>query len=208
MDGGGHQTDHPLERLIFFSDAVFAIAITLLVIEIHVPTPADAAAAGGYGAALLHLLPSFAAFVLSFIVIARFWMQHHAAFSQCGRYDKALLWPNTLLLMVIAFMPFATAFLARNLGEVAPAILYNATLLATGALSTWLISLATSPALLRTGADAHEVAMLPTRGWAVTIAAMLSLALAPFAAAYSQLPLATIPLWRRMLAKRWDVSLR
>jgi uncharacterized membrane protein len=210
MSGGGENsgTDHPLERLIFFSDAVFAIAITLLVIEIHVPTPEDAAAMHGYGNALYHLLPSFAAFVLSFAVIARFWMGHHAAFSQCGRFDKKLLWPNILLLMAIAFMPFATAFLARNLGNVVPAMFYNATLLVTAVFSARLISIATTPDMLRDGADRHEVATYPTRGWAVAIAAALSLALAPFAPGFSQLPLGAIPLFRRLLAKVWGVSLR
>jgi uncharacterized membrane protein len=202
------ETDHPLERLIFFSDAVFAIAITLLVIEIHVPTPGDAAAAGGYGPVLVHLLPSFAAFILSFAVIARFWMGHHAAFSQCGRFDKRLLWPNTLLLMAIAFMPFATAFLARNLGQVASAVFYNATLLVTAILSAVLIGIATAPDMHRTDADRHEIATFPTRGWAVVIAAALSLALAPFAPAFSQIPLAAIPLLRRLLARVWHVSPR
>jgi uncharacterized membrane protein len=207
MSDGG-QTDHPLERLIFFSDAVFAIAITLLVIEIHVPTPEDAAAMGGYGEALYHLLPSFAAFVLSFAVIARFWMGHHAAFSQCGRFDKKLLWPNTLLLMAIAFMPFATAFLARNLGQVASAVFYNATLLVTAVLSATLIGIVTAPDMRREGADVHEIATYPTRGWAVAIAAALSLALGPFAPVYSQVPLASIPLLRKLLARLWGVSLR
>jgi uncharacterized membrane protein len=207
MSDGGN-TDHPLERLIFFSDAVFAIAITLLVIEIHVPTPADAVADGGYANALYLLSPSFAAFVLSFAVIARFWMGHHAAFSQCGRFDRKLLWPNTLLLMAIAFMPFATAFLARNLGNVAPAIFYNATLLVTAILSARLIGIVTAPDMRRTDADLHEIATYPTRGWAVAIAAALSLALAPFAPAFSQAPLAAIPLIRRLLAKYWNVSPR
>lgn len=202
------ETDHPLERLIFFSDAVFAIAITLLVIEIHVPTPEDAAAAGGYGPVLIHLLPSFAAFILSFAVIARFWMGHHAAFSQCGRFDKRLLWPNTLLLMAIAFMPFATAFLARNLGQIASAVFYNATLLVTAILSAVLIGIATAPDMRRADADRHEIATFPTRGWAVVIAAALSLVLAPFAPAFSQIPLAAIPLLRRLLARVWHVSLR
>ena len=208
MSAGGDATDHPLERLVFFSDAVFAIAITLLVIEIHVPSPADAAAQGGYGNALYHLVPSFAAFVLSFAVIARFWMGHHAAFSQCGRFDKRLLWPNTLLLMAVAFMPFATAFLARNLGNVAPAVFYNATLLVTAIFSARLISIATAPDMRRDGADLHEIATYPTRGWAVALAAALSLAVAPFAPVFSQVPLAAIPLIRRVLARIWHVSPR
>jgi uncharacterized membrane protein len=194
--------DHPLERLIFFSDAVFAIAITLLIIEIHVPVlgRADDAA---FGEALIKLIPSFFGFVLSFLVIARFWVGHHGALSLTARYHRSLLWPNLLLLMAIAFMPFSTAFMAQNIGMRVPTFVYNLTLLITAALTYRLIRKATSPALVRTDADLAEIAVLRSRGVAVTIAAGLALGLGLlWTPQFSQIALAGIPLISRLLMRR------
>jgi len=101
-----------LERLIFFSDAVFAIAITLLVIEVRVPDlshPDDAM----LGQALLDLMPKYIGFLSSFFVIGRFWMSHHQLFGMLKAADGGLIWTNMFLLMAIAFMPFPTAVLSE-----------------------------------------------------------------------------------------------
>ena len=197
-EGGqsGAQTDHPLERLIFFSDAVFAIAITLLVIEIHVPTPADAVEAGGYGAALSHLLPSFMAFLISFAVIARFWAGHHAAFSMRARFDKSLLIPNFLLLLCVAFMPFSTAFLAKNLGQLVPALFYDVSLLALALCSLRVVHIATEPASRLPGVDPVDVQMLHARGIAVAVGAVLAILIAFIDPRFSQIGLAFAPMGR------------
>ena len=93
---------HALERLVFFSDAVFAIVITLLVIEIERPELHDGATNADWINSLLALIPSFAGFLLSFMVIGAFWMNHHALFLLVDRYDERLLWPNLILLLSIA----------------------------------------------------------------------------------------------------------
>jgi uncharacterized membrane protein len=94
-------------RLEAFSDGVFAIAITLLVLEIKVPPPGTA-----LGAELLHLWPSYLAYVVSFLVIGAIWLNHHAMFQHIVRVDGMLLLFNILHLMPIAFLPFPTAVLA------------------------------------------------------------------------------------------------
>ena len=107
--------DHKLERLVFFADAVFAIAITLLVSELHVPHFEHR----GTQAALAQLAgmwPSLFGFVLSFLVIGRFWMGHHSAFSGVSQFSPRLMWPNLLMLMAIAFMPFITGLMSQNSG--------------------------------------------------------------------------------------------
>jgi uncharacterized membrane protein len=96
-------------RLEAFSDGVFAIAITLLVLEIKVP-PGEA-----LGLGLLHLWPSYLAYAISFIVIGAIWINHHAMFDSIVRADHKLLLLNTLHLMFIAFLPFPTAVLSEAL---------------------------------------------------------------------------------------------
>ena len=143
-----------LERLKAFSDAVFAIAITLLVIEVHVPrldTLDDAA----YLAALAHLVPSFMGFALSFLTIGALWVAHHRLFGVLEGYEPTLMWPNMLLLMVIAFMPFATALMSSNPLARVPEVFYSATLLAAGLLQLLLFRLALKPGRTR---PAHRLA--------------------------------------------------
>ena len=93
-----------LERLVNFSDAVIAIAITLLVVQFSVP-----AASEDVGEALLDRWPQFLSFILSFFVIGIFWMAHHRIFRYVARMDQGLLWLNLLFLMCIAFLPYPTA---------------------------------------------------------------------------------------------------
>jgi uncharacterized membrane protein len=108
-------------RLETFSDGVFAIAATLLILEIRPP------AHGGLTSELLHLWPSYLAYAISFATIGIMWINHHALFKQIGHVDRTFLTINVVFLLVIAFIPFPTEVLARNLhGEArAAAIFYG-----------------------------------------------------------------------------------
>lgn len=210
-----NSTDNPLERLVFFSDAVFAIAITLLVIEIHVPHPAEPTVAA-HLAALIDLSSSFFAFALSFLVIARFWIGHHTAFALIDHFDARLFWPNILLLMAIAFMPFATAYYASNLTALVPSLFYNGALLVTAIASRSVIGMATAPGRVRPGTDARTIAALKMRGTAVILGAVTTVigvlvwrplgelihVITPLS--FAQILLMTIPLWLRILKRRAD----
>jgi len=94
-------------RLVAFSDGVFAIAITLLILEIRPPAE--------YGN-LLHelaaLWPSYLAYALTFLFIGQVWANHHVMFDHIRVADRVILLLNTLLLMIVAFLPFATSVLA------------------------------------------------------------------------------------------------
>ena len=96
-------------RLEAFSDGVFAVAITLLVLQLNVPT----------GTHLWHKLadewPSFAAFAVSFWVIGIIWVNHHSVIDHIGRANRTVLFLNLLLLFSIVFIPFSTALFADHL---------------------------------------------------------------------------------------------
>jgi uncharacterized membrane protein len=191
-----------LERLLLFSDAVFAIAITLLIIEVHVPVLPPGSSTGEYGMALAELIPSIVGYVVSFLVIARFWITHHAAFAHMPPFDASLMWPNIHLLMVIAFMPFATAFLAKNMGAVVPTLVYNLTLMAASLLSVRVVRKATALGDADQAYGAEGLMFLRTRGLAIFFAALLALVLGWFIPLYSELALATSALWVRLLKRR------
>jgi len=99
-------------RVEAFSDGVFAIAITLLVLEIKVP---HEAAHGRLAAELLRLWPSYLAFLVSFANIGVMWVNHHRLFGLIRRSDDGLVGLNLLLLLGVTWVPFPTAVLAEHL---------------------------------------------------------------------------------------------
>ncbi|MEE4452549.1 TMEM175 family protein [Novosphingobium resinovorum] len=180
-----------LERVVFFSDAVFAIAITLLVLEIEVPHLPIDAPVSEYWHELRGLVPSFLAFLLSFLVIGRFWLSHHQIFSRVTHFDVALVWPNLLYLLTIGFMPFTTAFIAAGHNTFVPALCYNLNLLATGVLTWFLMFWIERKGLAVPGPD-HRHSGSPS----VIAAALLALALTFVYPQVSQFAMLTLPLWR------------
>ena len=197
----GGKADHALERLVFFSDAVFAIAITLLVIEIH---PPHLAADGAQATleALARLIPGFIGFLVSFAVIGAFWAGHHRAFSLAGRLGPGILLWNLMLLGTIAFMPFVTGFMSGHYGKVGPAIFYWSWLVLTALLNLKVNRMATGPAMRGEGVTEAQAAEVPRRSLAVLLAAISALAVSCFAPMFAPLGMATIPLWMLLLKPR------
>lgn len=129
------EEDHlGLERLIFFSDAVFAIAITLLALEIRLPTQAGGLPDSQLFQLLAGAWHKYLSFVISFLVIGAFWMGHHRKFRFIKRYNTNLIVLNLLLLMGIAFIPFPTSVLSENTGVTAT-VFYALTIVVVGLLS-------------------------------------------------------------------------
>ena len=188
-----------LERLTFFSDAVFAIAITLLIIEVHVPhvTGGDDAA---YWQALAELRPSLFGFMLSFLVIGALWMAHHRVFGMLADYSQKIMWPNMFLLMVVAFMPFVTALMSAHPLARVPELFYSGTLLVAGLLQNRLFSLALRAPYVRDDVPAEEVAAARWRSWGMPTSAALSLVAAWFAPGWNNFLLISIPLLVRLYA--------
>jgi uncharacterized membrane protein len=95
-------------RLETFSDGVFAIAATLLILDVH-------KAGGTVEHGLIHAWPSYAAYAISFLTIGIIWANHHTVFKQIGRVDRTFLMINVVFLMVVAFSPFPTRVLAETM---------------------------------------------------------------------------------------------
>jgi uncharacterized membrane protein len=131
-------------RLEAFSDGVFAIAITLLVLDLAVPE--RGAQEGSLGRRLAEQWPSYLAYVISFLVIGIIWVNHHTIFGMVRLVDRPVLFANLGLLLVVSAIPFPTRLIAEYLTAGGPdshlaAAIYSATMLAMGlAYSTlWLI---------------------------------------------------------------------
>ncbi len=111
-------------RVEAFSDGVFAIAITLLILEIKIPKPSDGALANQ----LLRQWPSYFAFLISFAFIGVMWINHHRLFTHIKRCNNTLMILNLLLLLGVTIVPFPTAVLATHIGfadQRTAALLYN-----------------------------------------------------------------------------------
>jgi uncharacterized membrane protein len=132
-----------LERILFFSDAVMAIAITLLAIDIKIPEANPGAAASELPARLAAIAPNLLAFFISFIVIGIYWISHHRYFGFIKRYDKRLMLLNLTFLFFIACMPFVASLLGRYASVPLAVIVYTLAVAALGlslALIWWYAS--------------------------------------------------------------------
>lgn len=131
-----------LERLILFSDAVFAIAITLLVIEIKIPEiPAsEGVTENALLHKLAHLIPKFIGFLVSFLLIGQYWIVHHRMFGYVINFTDRLIWLNLLFLLAVALMPFSTGFYSEYVLEnvMTPVIFYAANIAALGFLNFFM----------------------------------------------------------------------
>ena len=120
-------------RLETFADGVFAIAITLLVLTIRLPTPDEE-----LGPALARQWPEFVAYLVSFLTIGIMWVQHHRLFTLIRHSNSTFAMINVIFLMFIAFVPFPTAVLAQRLGSsvdaVGATVFYGATMIAIAAM--------------------------------------------------------------------------
>jgi uncharacterized membrane protein len=121
-----------LERIVFFSDAVMAIAITLLAIDIRVPDVAPALASQQLAASLAAIGPRFMTFFISFIVIGVYWISHHRYFGYIRRYDSRLILLNLLFLFFIICMPFLASLLGQYVFVPLALIAYTLAIAALG----------------------------------------------------------------------------
>jgi uncharacterized membrane protein len=128
------QERRQVDRIAFFSDAVFAIAMTLLIVDIQLPALPENPTAGQLWDAIWSLESQFISYVTSFLVIAIYWNSHHRLFRYIERYDQVFVWLNILLLMGIAFIPFPTSVFGDYSGNRSAVVFYAATMVYVSAM--------------------------------------------------------------------------
>jgi len=173
------------DRLLFFSDAVFAIAITFLALDLRLP---GGEAGHRIGDAELwqtlgELGPKYLSFLVSFLVIGLYWQGHHRMFRLINRFDDRLVWINLLFLLCIVVIPFPTTVLGEHANAAAAVILYAGVLALTGLLQAamWLYATHHSR-LVDTTLEAslyrHLVRVVTARMLAAPLVFLASMALA------------------------------
>ena len=137
--------DFQIERLILFTDAVFAIAITLLIIEIKAPE-------GHHKNTheqiidLLNMIPKFVGFIMSFFVIAIYWRSHHRIFGFVTNFTEKLIWMNMLFLFTVVLMPFSSAYFSENQLQTVPYVFYNTNVIIMAIVNYRIIKYVFNPA--------------------------------------------------------------
>ena len=180
---GDEAADEGIGRILALSDGVFAIALTLLILDIVLPVKTND---DNLEQALLHIWPRYLAYVLSFLVIARFWVIHHQTFRLIVRDNATLVWLNFLLLFFIAFLPFPTAVIGAHEGSAAAAVLYAVAVCLTGASSAAYLWYATGRAnLIRPDVGRGQIRAMRARSMSGPVLFALSVpvaAVAPYIA--------------------------
>jgi uncharacterized membrane protein len=127
----------PNARTLALSDGVVAVAITLLVLDIHLPEAFENWSDAQLWTALVALWPRFLAYLLSFFVIGNLWNSHRAKFSAIVKSDSGLIWINMLFLLTIGLLPFTTDLIAEGGGTLTTAV-YAASMVVSGLSLLWL----------------------------------------------------------------------
>ena len=175
---GDEAADEGIGRILALSDGVFAIALTLLILDIVLPARTND---DNLGQTLLHIWPRYLAYALSFLVIARFWVIHHQTFKLIVRDNTTLVWLNFLLLFFIAFLPFPTAVIGAHEGSPAAAVLYAVAVGLTSASSAAYLWYATGRAnLIRPDVGRGQIRAMRARSMSGPVFFALTVPVAAF----------------------------
>ncbi|HEX2181409.1 MAG TPA: TMEM175 family protein [Rubrobacteraceae bacterium] len=201
--GGTSQAGRELDRIVFFSDAVFAIAITILILEVGVP---DGLSPAQLPDRILGLWPKYLSYVISFLVLAVYWQAHHSVFRPIRGYDGTLVWLNFLFLMAVVFLPFPTSLLGEYGEEQVSVVIYAANAAVASLLLVAISWYATSGhRLVAPELDLEAERFRRLQALAVPVVFLLSIGISffsPTAAMYSWLLLAATDLLVRRLWSR------
>ena len=197
MDNHEAETGLSFERVVFFSDAVFAIVITLLVLELKVPHLTEHTESS-LRHALFELLPRVLGFVISFLIIGMMWIEHHRIFRYIDNYNAGLLWRNLLLLLCVSFVPFPTALFSENFWSRTAFILYTASFGAVATAKLWIWRHAVAAKLLKKDVGPEIERRIARRSLAVPFGCLTAIALSFVSVMLAPIGFGFIPLFARL----------
>lgn len=198
-----------IDRMILFTDAVFAIAITLLVIDLKVPTIPINGTEKDFLNALLQQLPNFIGFIVSFFIIGLYWFLHHKIFGFVTNYTNRLIWLNLVFLFSIVLMPFTTSIYSEystdeRIHLISPYAVYVFNLCFTGFMEFLLLRYIYNPknkvAEILPDLDVRKSSL--RRSLIVPVVFLTSLLITFITPEFGRLFLFTIPLFSRLLAPK------
>ena len=182
------------ERILFFSDAVFAISITLLVLELKVPSIQQEFSELQLGSALLQMTPKIVGFLISFFLIGQTWIEHHRICNFLGDYNSGMLWRNLWLLLFVAFLPFATALMSEYYFSRVAICIYAFSFAGLGFAKAAFWHHAVKKHLLAKDIDAMQAARINRRVWSTPITSFAVAIAAIVGIPYAYCGFALIPL--------------
>jgi uncharacterized membrane protein len=192
------------QRIEALNDGIYAVAMTLLVLELKLPEELRHASDEEFLQALAALAPRFVAWLLSFFILAVFWMGHQRAFHYVRRVDASLLWINVAGLLFASLMPFSSALIGEHGARFASQAFYAANMAALALATLWqLAHLAAHPELCDPPLPRAVVAGARFRGWSLVALAALAVAIAWWRPSYGALAFVLMFLLAR-LARRQE----
>lgn len=193
-----HRDTFAIERVFGFSDGVFAIAITLLAIELKVPVIDGPITDTAILDALQHALPHFIGFVVSFYLIGQSWIEHHRIGRKLARADQGLLWRNTVTLLFVSLLPFVTAFVSSYPTSRIAVVSYAAVFAGLGASKAMLWHYAVRVGLVKRD-DEHIV--IARRLWAQPVTALGVMILGGAGISFAFVGFAMLPLFNARITE-------
>ncbi len=192
----------PTNRLEGLADAVFAIAMTLLVLNIAVPQISQSSADALLPEKLLEILPSFYNFALSFLLLGIFWVIHQKQYIVIKRSTSTLAWINIFLLMFVVLVPFTTELMDTYTDNVLAVMIFNINLLVLGVMFYIQYKYCIDNHLLRSDLSGDDVNFALTKNMIIIPVAVLAIVVNFFSPAYSTLAYLMIPVIMRFIKKK------
>lgn len=176
----GNEFTPSTNRIEAFSDGVFSIVATLLVLELHIPELGRNFTDAESFNALYNIAPGFASFIFTFLVLAIYWVNHHQLFHSIDFADGKTLWYNNLLLFWLCFIPFPTAFIGEYPMRVVPIMLYGTVMTLSGLSFNLLLRHAVKAGLFRKDISKTTLAKSVKKAMYGPIVYFISVIVAPF----------------------------
>lgn len=169
------------QRIEALTDGIYAVAMTILVLELKFAHEAAFATRDDFHAALAHLLPKFIAWLISFFILATFWISHHRAFHFVKRVDMKLLWINVLGLLFASFLPFASSLVGEHAQFFTAQAIYAVDMALMALVAIWQVGhLYRNPELCEPAIPDYMLKAVRFRCWSIVAVAALAVFIAWF----------------------------